>query len=197
MPTLADLARRLKGSRQDRLPRLLFLTDSRRTPDPVASVEGLPRDVAVIFRHYDAPDREDLARRVLERCRARRTPMLVAGDPGLALRIGADGVHLPEGMVMGAAPKRWLVTAAAHSERALWQAARLGADAALLSSVFPTASHPGAPVLGVWRFVALCRRSPLPVYALGGVSAETARRLLGSPCAGVAAIGAFVPSLQS
>jgi thiamine monophosphate synthase len=39
------------------------------------------------------------------------------------------------------------------------------------------------------RFAALVRRAGPPVYALGGVDSETARRLLPAGAAGVAAIG--------
>ncbi|WP_343868577.1 thiamine phosphate synthase, partial [Caenispirillum bisanense] len=56
-------------------------------------------------------------------------------------------------------------------------AAVLGADAALLSPVFPTRSHPGAATLGPWRFSLWAGAARLPVVALGGVTAATARRL--------------------
>ena len=111
---------------------------------------------------------------------------------------GADGIHLPEGMARRG-PPAWaagvrrrpgfLVTAAAHSPSAIRRAYRTGADAVVLSPVFPTASHPGAPCLGPLRFARWCRQSPLPVYALGGVNSRTAGRLAGSGLAGIAGIG--------
>ncbi len=52
---------------------------------------------------------------------------------------------------------------AAPEYAGLFSAARAGADAALLSPVFWTASHPLAPALGPLRFAAWCRSSPLPV----------------------------------
>ncbi len=82
-----------------------------------------------------------------------------------------------------------LVAAAAHGPAGLYRARRAGADAALLSPVYPTASHPRAPTLGPLRFAAWARRAPLPVYALGGVTAVTARRLAASNAAGLAGIG--------
>jgi len=126
--------------------------------------------------------------------------LLVAGDWRLAAAVGADGVHLPEAMVRrgapawgGGGPRRpgFLVTAAAHSPAALWRAARAGADAALLSPVFATASHPGGAVIGLPRFAAWCRGAPLPVYALGGIDRGTVRRLKDAGAAGAAAIGAL------
>lgn len=174
-------------------PRLALMTDETRLSDPAAAIRALPRGSIVILRHYDAPGRDGLARRLAMLCKSRRLRFLVAGDWRLAAQVGADGLHLPENMAKrGRGPwarRRWLVTAAAHSGRALFRAARAGADAALLAPVFPTASHPGRPALGAVRFAALVRRSPIPVYALGGIDPATARRLKGAGQAGFAGIG--------
>lgn len=185
--------------RGDALPALILMTDEARLPDPLPVVASLPPGSAVIVRHYGDPNREDLARRVVAVARPRGVRVLIAGDAALAAKIGADGLHLPEAMAaLGPGPWRgwrrphWVVTAAAHSPAALWRAARAGADAALLAPVFQTASHPRAIPLGSLRFAAWCRRSPLPVYALGGVSAATAGRLKASGAAGFAGIGGFL-----
>ena len=120
--------------------------------------------------------------------------MLIAADPALAARCGADGLHLPEARAHEVAHwrtchPRWLITCAAHSERAILRAGRLGADAALLSPVFATRSHDDAAALGALRFRMLAQRATLPVYALGGIDAHTALRLGGANAAGLAAIG--------
>lgn len=194
MTTVANMARRLNSRHPAgrRLPPLILITDAARLPDPLAAAARLPAGAAVILRDYDAPDRADLARALAQMCRTRRLRLLVAADATLAHRVGADGVHLPEDLVPRMPrrwPRDWLVTAAAHSPAALWRARRAGADAALLSPVFPTASHPGAPALGALRFAAWANEMPLPVYALGGVNAGTARRLTGRGAVGLAGIG--------
>jgi thiamine-phosphate pyrophosphorylase len=174
------------------------MTDARRLPDPLAAIRRLAPGSALLLRHYEAPDRWDLAARLARECKRRGIRLLIAGDWRLAAAVGADGLHLPEGLARRG-PGAWaaglrrrpgfLVTAAAHSPLAIHRAARAGADAVLLSPVFPTASHPGAPSLGALRFAAWCREAPLPVYALGGVTARTAGRLAGSGLAGIAGIG--------
>jgi thiamine-phosphate pyrophosphorylase len=60
----------------------------------------------------------------------------------------------------------------------------------ILSPVFPTRSHPGAPALGPLRWAALARRAAGPVVALGGVDGARARRLP-RRTAGLAAIDAL------
>lgn len=197
--TLAALARQLntRSARGGNLPPLILVTDAARLPDPCPAARALPRGSAVLFRHYEHPDRAALAHRLAAICRRRDLVLLVAADRRLACAVKADGLHLPEHMVprqgkIARHNRRWLVTAAAHSTRALVRARRAGADAVLLSPVFPTRSHPGAPYLGVIRFAGLVHHSPLPVYALGGVSAATGRRLIGSGTAGIAAIGGLI-----
>lgn len=195
MPTLANLVRGLKSrTRAQAFPGLILMTDAERLADPRPAIESLPRGSAVILRHYGVADRAALARALAALCRGRGLVFLVAGDPRLAVAVGADGLHLPEALVRRERQWRlwrrpgWLVTAAAHSLAAVMRAVRAGVDAVLVSPVFPTGSHPEAAPLGSLRFAAIARRSPVAVYALGGVTAETARRLAGSGACGFAAI---------
>jgi thiamine-phosphate pyrophosphorylase len=195
--TLAELARQLNlATPACGLPPLILMSDAARLPDPMSAAAALPKGSAVILRHYEAPGRRDLAVALAGLCRARGLLLLVAGDGRLAARVGAHGLHLPEALVTRAAAWRqrrpdWLITVAAHGRSALMRAARAGADAALLAPVFATLSHPETPPLGVVRFAALVHRSPLPVYALGGINAATMHRLQGSGATGIAAIGAL------
>ena len=201
--TLSDLLRALnllrgprRASRGVRLPRLILMTDPTRTPDPLAAAADLPRGSAVILRHYGEAGRDDLARALVRFGRPRGIRILIAGDVKLALRVGADGVHLPEHMARCAAsawtPYRrrdWIVTAAAHSWEAVLRAQAV--DAILLSPVFQTASHPKAHPLGVIAFARMAGRSAVPIYALGGVTPPRAKRLAGSRAAGLAGISGF------
>ncbi|MDA8232051.1 MAG: thiamine phosphate synthase [Magnetospirillum sp.] len=182
-----------------RLPRRLLVTDAGRRPDPLPAAAALPAGSGIVFRHYGAPGRAALAARLATLAKARRLVLLVAGDWRLADRVGAAGVHLPEGMLFSgrlapllgwARRKGRAVTAACHGPAALARARRLGVCAALLAPVFATASHPGAPAIGPVRFAAWTRRAGLPVIALGGVTPRTARRLNGSGAAGIAGVGA-------
>lgn len=179
------------------MPRLILLTDDRRLPDPLPAIARLPAGSGVILRHHDWPERRQLARAVARLCRQRRLILLVANDWRLAAEIGADGVHLAEGLArhgLTAPCRLWrrhrsaLVSVAAHSALALHRATRLGADFCLLSQVFPSRSHPGRPALGPMRFAVLAQRSRLPVIALGGVNRASWRRLPKSCAQGWAAI---------
>jgi thiamine-phosphate pyrophosphorylase len=128
--------------------------------------------------------------------------LLVAGDGRAALAARA-GLHLPDRraslqllpflLMRRRAPRhaRPLLSLAVHGRAGVARARRLGADVALVSPAFPTASHPGAPGLGPNRWAALARALPCPAVALGGMDGRTARRIPGCCCAGWAAIGAW------
>lgn len=192
---LLEAAQRLRPARLPAkpLPRLLFLTDPGRTPDPEAILETLPPEVGVIFRPFGAPDAVIQGRRLAAIARRRGLTLLAGADPDLALAIGADGLHLPERLAQAlpalrAAHPDWILTAAAHGPAGL-----IAADALLVSPVFPSNSPSAGAPLGVEAFTDLVAAAPAPVYALGGVTAETAARLEFTGAAGLAGIEAFLP----
>jgi len=142
------------------LPPLFFVTDPVRAPRPAAVAMALPRGCGIIYRAFGAPDAGRVAAALAKIARRRGLILLVGADEGLAARVGAHGVHLPERALATARRLRarqpgWILTAAAHSARALAAAARCGLDAALLSPVFdsPSASHAWSVRLG-------CRSTP-------------------------------------
>ena len=69
-----------------------------------------------------------------------------------------------------------------------------GCDAALVSAVFESRSPSAGRPIGPRRFARLVRTAGLPVYALGGVDARTARRLLDTGAVGLAAVEGFGPA---
>jgi thiamine-phosphate pyrophosphorylase len=75
------------------LPRAFFVTDPVRTPDPLATVNRLPRGMGVIWRHFGESTRLATGLALARACRRRGLVLLVANDPTLANRIGAAGVH--------------------------------------------------------------------------------------------------------
>ena len=129
-------------------------------------------------RDKDLPESErlSLAREVVKHARPYGARVLVNGPLELAKAAGADGVHLDSGALMKCAarpgcaePDSFLVGASCHNSEELTHAAEI-ADFAMLSPVLPTQSHPGEPTLGWEKFARLAAQSPIPVYALGGVT---------------------------
>ena len=129
--------------------------------------------------------------------------LLVNERLDIAVSCGADGVHLPSDSLPLAAVRsrvgRSLVAGiSCHTEEDLEQAARDGADYALLGPVFETPSKPGSRPLGLSVLEDICRSSALPVFALGGVTRENAASCVRAGAAGIAGIRLFqqAPDLE-
>ena len=166
---------------------MLFTDD--READWASAARALPKGSLVVVRARDAKRREALGLKL----RA-IAPILIADDPKLAMRLNAHGLHLPQARMTEALHWRgcrpdWTITAAAHSLQALM--ATRGLDAVFLSPVFATSSHRQANPLTPVRAAFIAAHSPVPVYALGGITALNAARL--APVfSGIAAISSLL-----
>ncbi|MFT3728587.1 MAG: thiamine phosphate synthase [Terricaulis sp.] len=188
---LAAQARRLnRDAGAPAVPSLYFFTDPARTPDPVAIARRLPRGAAVVYRHFGAEDRVEVADALAAQCRIRGLALLIGADLELARRVGA-GVHWPERLMPSRRTNAPLVTVSAHTRTAVTRAADV-ADACVISPVFPTRSAAGRKPLGLFAASQIARAAALPIIALGGVTTQTARRLAGRGFAGLAAVDAFL-----
>lgn len=203
--TLLKQARQLNlrnGGPNCPFPPIILLTDDLRLPDPAPAIKSLPRDSMVIFRQYDHPQRAALGANLRSLCRAKGIPFLVANDVSLALKLTADGIHLPEYRILTTPhiyrqiPARFLVTSACHSVTTI---RRLGVlpiqyrpDGVLISPLFPTQSHPGANTLSfndIFTMADLCKHGGMTPIGLGGINKKNVGILRSSPLASLAGIG--------
>lgn len=178
------------------LPSLLFFTDPARVADPEAVAQRLPRGAGVVFRAFGAADAMDQGLRLRAIADARGLVLLVGADIALAEAIGADGVHLPERLRDAAAALRadkpnGLITLAAHDEGAVRAGSTADIDALVVSPVFASNSPSAGTPLGVAGLKALIAATDKPVYALGGIRAESVKSLEGMEIVGVAAVEAL------
>lgn len=153
-------------NKRARVPYTVLISDARNDAALERALARLPMGSALVFRHYHLPPAE----RRLRFARLKRVAK------GYGIRIigarvprcwGVDGVY---GTARDVAGTSGLRLATAHSLAEIGAARRAGADAVLLSPVFPTQSHPGGAVLGPVRFGLMARQSPIPVIALGGIT---------------------------
>ena len=198
MEALSRTAARLRPwpVRGKPLPNLLFFTDPERTPDPEGVAERLPAAAAVVFRAFGAPDAAARGWRLREITRRRGLSLLVGADAALARAVEADGLHLPERLASTLPRLRqthpdWLVTIAAHGLEAARAGAVAGADALVVSPVFPSRSPSAGAPLGVEGLKRIVEAMETPVYALGGVRADTVAQLLDTGIVGIAAVEAL------
>jgi thiamine-phosphate diphosphorylase len=131
-----------------------------------------------------------LARKVIAMAHAHDCRVLLTGDPALVERLGADGLHLDSKALKGATtrplPDGYLVAVSGHHLAALRRGEAIGASLAVLSPVNYTKAHPDIEPLGWEGFAEIVSQLRMPVYALGGVSAEDEAAAIAAGGQGVA-----------
>ena len=125
--------------------------------------KSMPRDEVLLF-----------ARQVIALAHTHSAKVLIHSNIELAREIGADGVHMTahELSHCGSRPDIKLVAASTHYRGEIERAAQLHLDFVVFGAVKPTLTHPGGIALGWERFAKIVDATPLPVYALGGLSPE-------------------------
>lgn len=129
--------------------------------------------------------------------------LLINGNPRLARDVGADGVHLGRdaGTVEDARSivgERAWISVSAHSDGAVARGVDAGADAVLVSPVFPSrapsALAPGKEARGLQALRTARARAQdrAGIYALGGVNEDNARACVEAGASGVAVLRALL-----
>jgi thiamine-phosphate pyrophosphorylase len=143
--------------------------------------------------------------RLVERCvdtvAGSATRIVVNDRADVALAAGAHGVHLRADSydaerVRAIVPREFLIGRSVHGAEEAAEMGRRGAvDYLVFGTVFATPSKPsGHPIAGLEGLAAAVRAArPVPVLAIGGVSAAAAAALREAGAAGLAAIGLFLP----
>ncbi len=131
-------------------------------------------------------------------CREFDAKIMVNGRADLAQAGGADGVHLnvySSGVAdtRKAAGDDFIVGFSAHSIEEVRQASTEGADYLLCSPVFAPMSHKSPrPPIGIDGLQKLIASASIPVFALGGITAENAAACRSAGAAGIAVITAVL-----
>ncbi len=138
-----------------------------------------------------------LAKKAVTLCRTYEARLIFNGTVEMAASSGAHGVHFPAAKMrhfLKSPPKippSLIAGASCHNEEEVEMAQEIGIDYILFSPVKPTRSHPFAIATGWERFAAICARSAVPVYALGGMSMPDIADSRACGGHGVAGIGRF------
>ena len=154
------------------------------------------RGVGMIqIRAKELPARE-LVKLVRAAVRLAGSRVLVNTRMDIALACGAHGVHLPSGSIAPnilrkIAPPGFLIGVSCHTVEELQAAEREGATFAVYGPVFPSVTKAGTPI-GLAAFASSVQTIALPVYALGGVTAQNAPLCIRAGAAGVAGISLFI-----
>ncbi len=184
------------------LPPLYLIADRATCGDqPMLDVlaRALDAGVRLVQLREKALDRDKLkalGEKVLSLVARYDARLLINTAVDIAVKIGAQGVHLPGGALPRAVRDRvgpsFLIGYSTHTYAELDCAG--GADFVTYSPIFTPGSKPGydgveAGLVGLANAVA---HSRLPVYALGGITPQRAAKCRATGCAGVAVMSGIL-----
>lgn len=164
-------------------PSILCVTD--RTLCPEHFLSQISRIAAagpagVILREKDLCEStyRALAAQVLSLCRQHQVPCILHTFPSSALGPGGHGPFTFPCPFCAPCPRRNALPSPPWVPPAIpWQrpleAQALGATYLLAGHIFDTSCKPGLPGRGLDFLAQVCAAVPLPVYAIGGITAET------------------------
>lgn len=129
-------------------------------------------------------------------CHGYQVPFIVNDDVEIALKSGADGVHLgQEDMAADAVRQRvgdkLIIGVSAHTVEEAVTAVKNGADYLGVGAVFGSATKTNVTNMTGETLRAICQAVPVPVVAIGGINAGNIPLLHGSGVDGVAVVSAI------
>lgn len=147
------------------------------------------------LKKVTAGEAAEFIARILPICRRHGASVLLNSAVSGIEASAVDGMHLTGRDLMALRERPdsqgWLA-ASCHNEAELRHAETVGVDFAVLAPVLPTATHPGARILGWQGFTALAETANIPVYGLGGLAKDDLARVREAGGQGVAGIRAFI-----
>ncbi len=184
---------------------LYLITDRKKIPSGPGLVDAVEKALkggvrAVQLREKDLPARE-LYQLALElrRITARYQALLLINDRiDVALAVNAEGVHLAGHSLPTAAARRILgpdklIGVSTHHVEEILEAEENGADFVTFGPVYFTPSKaPFGPPVGLEKLEDACKRSKIPVIALGGINAGRIPEVLSAGAHGIGLISAIL-----
>ncbi len=185
----------------DALPKLMLITDSARMQmslpkwtEEVCAAGG--RLIQLREKHLGGAQLYHLAstlRRITMRYGAK---LLINDRADVAWATEADGVVVPElGLPIEVVRKlhaKWLIAKSVHDLAGAKAAEQSGADLLIFGHIFKTASKPNVAPRGLEALKAITKQVQIPVFAIGGITAQTARACLENGAFGVAVMSEIV-----
>lgn len=144
----------------------------------------------IILREKDLPEEQytALAQNVLHICREYAVPCTLHSFHEAALRLQAERIHLPLPVLrtMTAAQKSQfsVIGASVHSPEEAQEAEALGASCLSAGHIFATDCKKNLPGRGLDFLAEVCGSVRIPVYAIGGISAENINSVRNAGAAG-------------
>ena len=179
------------------LPPLAFFTDYGIIPNQHEILQHIPHPLLVIIRDYDHPERRHYIATIANICHQRSLPFFIAKDVLLAKELGATGVHIPHGLLNTDIHHecnihQLLISTSIHDDASFADIQSYSPSWSFLSPIFPTRSHPNTPPIAPAAIQQILKKSPFPIYALGGITSQNISELRTASFSGIATIRGMI-----
>ena len=150
------------------------------------------------LREKELCDEDFLAEaiRVRELCHRYGVPLIINDRVEVALRSGADGVHVgmedaPVAEIRKRVGKSFIIGATAKTVEQAQAAERAGADYLGVGAVFPSPTKQNAIRITVQQLREICSSVSIPAVAIGGITSQNVTELRGGGIKGIAVVSAI------
>ena len=157
---------------------------------------------AVILMEKDLTDEayEELAERISKLCRKEGVRCFLHSRIEIAQKLGCRNIHLPLEALVAMDEQKLIklkeffqeISVSCHSLEDVELAIAMGATQIVLGTIFETECKKGLKGKGIDFVREICRRCPIPVYAIGGVNMERLPLLIEAGAAGGCMMSGFM-----
>lgn len=154
---------------------------------------------AILLREKDLTEREylEMAEKVLSICKAHNRRCILHTYYKAAKELGCKEIHLPLPLLQKMreeGEKQWFTTVgtSVHSLKQANLAMHLQADYMTAGHIFETDCKKGLPGRGLSFLSKVVCKSEVPVYGIGGISADNAGQIMETGAAGVCIMSGFM-----
>jgi len=133
---------------------------------------------------------------VRELCHRYQVPLIINDNVDVALKSGADGVHVgiedtPVAEIRRRVPADFIIGATCKTVDQAKEAQKAGADYMGVGAVFPSPTKTNAIRITNEQLRDICSSVSIPAVAIGGISYDNILELQGSQVSGVAVVSAI------
>ena len=136
-------------------------------------------NIGIIYRNYDAPNRETELIKIAKACKKKRYQLFVSNNIKLAIKVGADGVYIPSfnktKMFLNLERKNLTILGSAHNQKEIREKISQKCQAIFLSPIFYV--DKSLNFLNIYKFNYLSRSNKVNILALGGINESNVRKL--------------------
>lgn len=146
-------------------------------------------------KELDEDSFTDEAIEVKSLCRKYGVPLIINDNVNVALKSGADGVHvgiedMPIDEIRRKTPDSFIIGATCKTVEQAQSAERLGADYMGVGAVFPSPTKKNAVRITREQLKEICSSVSIPAVAIGGITLENVGELQDGGMSGIAVVSA-------